>query len=423
MMDPARHAAPARDAAPGTGRLPPPIPDRSKQGQTPPVRTVERYILRRVAAASFSAFAAILAVVWVTQAVTRIDFATGSAGSIGAFLTMMALLTPQFVTLTLPFGLLIGAVNVLNAMNADSEMPVMAGSGIGRMAFARPVLIVALALGATIVLISHLVEPRANRAVRDIVVELRTDLLAGVIRDGRFIEVEDGLTLYVDRKEAGGRLTGLMIADRRDPDTHLVQYAREAVIDDSTGISLLVLREGQLHRTDVSTGQVSIIRFQSYAVDLGGFSSAADMPRYLLHERETTYLLDPDPDDPSLRSWPGQARGELHRRMTEWLYPVLFAMVALVLAGQPRSHRSTRTITVALAFGAGLGYRWGSYFAYNQIKVDGALFWLLYAIPLGGIGLSLIMYLRGWTVAVPDRLVHPVRALALRRARAAPGRA
>ncbi|WP_158629290.1 LPS export ABC transporter permease LptF [Roseitalea porphyridii] len=376
------------------------------------MRTVERYIFRRVAIASLSAFAAILAVVWVTQAVTRIDFATGSAGSIGAFLTMMVLLTPQFVTLTLPFGLLIGTVNVLNAMNADSEMPVMAGSGIGRMAFARPVLIVAVALGATVFLVSHLVEPRANRAVRDIVTDLRTDLLATLIQDGRFTEVEDGLTIYVDRKDAGGRLSGVMIADKRNPETHLLQFAQEAVVDDSGDVSLLVLREGQLHRTEVATGQVSIIRFQSYAVDLARFGSATGSHTYLPHERETAYLLDPDANDPTLNTWPGLARGELHRRLSEWLYPILFALVALVLAGQPRSHRTTSIMTVVLAFGAGLGYRWGSYFAYNTIKIDGALFWLLYAVPLGGIALSVLMYLRGWTVAVPDRAMLAVQRFA-----------
>lgn len=387
---------------------------RPQQGQAAPLRTVERYIFRRVAVATISAFAAILAVVWVTQAVTRIDFATGSAGSIGAFLTMMMLLTPQFITLTLPFGLLIGAVNVLNAMNADSEMPVMAGSGIGRMAFARPVLIVAAVLGAATFLISHLVEPRANRAVRDIVVDLRTDLLATLIQDGRFTEIEDGLTIYVDRKEPGGRLSGVMIADRRGPESHLMQFAREAVVDTGAGANLLVLRDGQLHRTDVSTGQVSIIRFQSYAIDLGRFSSAAGSQVYLPHERETTYLLDPDPNDRTLGDWPGLARGELHRRMSEWLYPVLFALVALVLAGQPRSHRTTSIVTVVLAFGAGLGYRWGSYFAYNQIKTDGSLFWLLYAIPLAGIGVSVLMYRQGWTVRVPDRAVMSLQSFGRR---------
>lgn len=368
--------------------------------------TVERYIFRRVAIAALSAFTAILAVVWITQAITRIDFATGSAGTIGAFLTMMVLLTPQFITLTLPFGLLIGAVNVLNAMNADSEMPVMAGSGISRLAIARPIVILSLVLGATVFLISHFVEPRANRAVRDVVIDMRTDLLATLIQDGRFTQIEDGLTIYVDRKEAGGRLNGVLIADRRDAEMHLTQFARQAQVDESTGVSLLVLQDGQLHRKDVKTGQVSIIRFRSYALDLAQFGSAGEGIDYFLHERETGYLFDPDPNDPWVQSWPGQARGELHRRMTEWLYPVLFALVALVVAGQPRTHRSASIMALVLAFGAGLGYRWASYFSYNEIKTDGTLFWLLYAIPMAGIGLSALMFLRGWVMQVPDPAVR-----------------
>ena len=61
-----------------------------------------------------------------------------------------------------------------------------------------------------------------------------------------------------------------------------------------------------------------------------------------------------------------------------------------------------------LAFGAGLAYRWAGYFAYNVIKADGALFWLLYAIPVAGIGLSVFMYMTGRSVAVPDRVATSV---------------
>lgn len=372
------------------------------------MNTVERYIFRRAALASLSAFAAMLAVVWTTQAVTRIDFATGSAGSIQAFLTMMALLTPQFAALTLPFGLLIGAVNVLNAMNADSEMPVMAGSGVGRLAIARPILMLALAFGATVFLINHFAEPRANRAVRDVIIDMRTDLLATLIQPGRFTQIEDGLTLYVDRKEAGNRLGGIMIADTRDPETHLIQFARQGFVDENIRENLLVLSDGQIQRKDVTTGQISIISFQTYAVDLAQFASAGDRPQYFLHERETAYLLDPGPNDQWAQAWPGQVAGELHRRMSEWLYPVLFGLVALVVAGQPRSHRTASVLAVFLAFGAGLAYRWAGYFAYNVIKADGALFWLLYAIPVAGIGLSVFMYMTGRSVAVPDRVATSV---------------
>ena len=373
------------------------------------VRVIEAYIFRRVAGATLGAFAAILGVVWVTQAVTRIDFASGSAGSITAFLTMMVMLTPQFITLTLPFGLLIGTVNVLNAMNADSEMPVMAGAGVSRWAVARPLLVLSALLGAFVFFNSHVIEPAANRKVRDIVTEARTDLLSTLIRDGRFTRVENGLTIYVERKSPGNVLEGILIGDKRDEATHLIYHAREGLVEDRDDTTIMVLVDGQIQRREVRTGAVSVIRFQSYALSLDQFARADGTTSYFLHERPTSYLLDPDPNDKAVQRWPGQLAGELHRRMSEWLYPTLFVFIALALAGQPRSHRMAAAGAVFLAFGTGLLYRWGGYFAYNEIKGDAGLFWILYAIPIGGITLGIWMFATGRTVGIPDRLMYWVQ--------------
>lgn len=369
--------------------------------------TIERYIFRRVFFASVGAFGAILAVVWVTQAVTRVDLATSTGAAISAFLTMMLMLMPQFITLTLPFGLLIGTMNVLNTMNADSEMPVVAGTGMGRLSLARPLLILALCTGALIFLINHLVEPAANRAVRDIITQARTDLLATLIVPGRFTRLEDGLTIYIDGKD-DNVLSGIMIADTRDENQHLIQYARVGTVDESSGEAILILNDGQIHRQDTSSGAISIIRFQSYAISLSQFASAGGEPRYFLHERGTPYLLDPDPNDPMVNNLPGQVAGELHRRFTEWLYAPLMVLIALGLAGQPRSHRVAGMTAMILAFCGALLYRWAAYFSYNEIKGNGALFWLLYAVPLIGIGANAALFLTGRSVAIPDRVTTSI---------------
>ncbi|MEM1378659.1 MAG: LptF/LptG family permease, partial [Pseudomonadota bacterium] len=139
--------------------------------------TIERYIFKRLIVASLGAFAAMLAVVWVTQAVTRIDFATGTAQSALVFLQIMAYLTPQFFALTLPFGILIGTVNVFNALNSDSELPVVASAGVHRLTLMRPVVFISLIAGAAIFYSNHFVEPPTQRAVRDLIIEGRSDLL------------------------------------------------------------------------------------------------------------------------------------------------------------------------------------------------------------------------------------------------------
>lgn len=361
--------------------------------------------------ASLGAFASVLAVVWVSQAVTRIDFATGTGAAAGTFLYMMGMLTPQFVTLTMPFGLLLGTMVVLNAMNADSEMPVVAGTGIGRLALARPLLILAMGTAAIILFLSHFVEPAANRAVRDTVTNARTDLLATLIVPGRFNAIDDGLTIYIDRKIDGSILGGIMVSDVRDEQQHLLYHARLGTIDSSTDNPVLVLNDGEIHRQDTRTGDLSIIRFQSYGLSLAQFMGGGTA-RYRLEEQPTSYMFNPDPNDRFVQNWPGQVRGELHARFSDWLFAPLMVMIALSLAGQPQSHRTAGVALMLMAFGAALGYRWASYFAYNEIKNNGGLFWLLYAVPLFGIVSGAALYLTGRKAVLPERMTTPLVRLA-----------
>ncbi|MBX8819161.1 LPS export ABC transporter permease LptF, partial [Ochrobactrum sp. MR31] len=59
-------------------------------------------------------------------------------------------------------------------------------------------------------------------------------------------------------------------------------------------------------------------------------------------DRHLSYLINPDKNDPIFQTKPLQYRAELHKRLTNWLYPFVFAMIALVLAGDARSHREAR---------------------------------------------------------------------------------
>jgi len=357
--------------------------------------TIERYIFRRVFFASFSAFAAMLAVVWITQAVTRIDFATGTAQSAFVFLTIMAYLTPQLISITLPFGILIGVVNVFNALNSDSELPVVASAGVSRRAILRPVMLVASLAAAFILISNHFIEPASNRAVRDTVVNARSDLLTSFITEGRFERPERDIVIYVDQKNPDGSLTGLMISDTREEGTQLNYFAQSAVVADVNGTEALAMREGQIHRRDSETGNVSIIRFDTYALSLAQFGSAGGEATYFLHEQDTSYLMNVPADDKFAQRWPGQARAEVTKRFIEWLMPFLFALVALAIIGQPQSHRTAGGIAMFMAFGGGMLYRWATYFAYNETKDSPELAIVLAGIPIIGILIGLIMFLRG----------------------------
>ena len=96
------------------------------------MNTLQRYIFRRVAVIALGSFFAVLCVIWVTQIMTRIDFATWSGQSTYAFVKLAATLTPQLAALVLPIGIAIGVVQVFTTMNSDSALAVMSASGASR---------------------------------------------------------------------------------------------------------------------------------------------------------------------------------------------------------------------------------------------------------------------------------------------------
>ena len=80
-------------------------------------------------------------------------------------------------------------------------------------------------------------------------------------------------------------------------------------------------------------------------------------------------------------------------------------MIALVVAGQPGSHRQSRYVNLALAFGAALAYKWISNVIYSANRVEDSTLFLMVVIPVAAIIVSIWMYGRGIEVAVPERLV------------------
>jgi lipopolysaccharide export system permease protein len=389
------------------------------------LNTLQRYIFGRIALFTAGSFLAVVAVVWVTQVLTRVDFTTITGQSLASFLLAIVLMTPQLLALLLPISVVIGLVQVFTTMNSDSEMAVMSAAGVSRGMIAKPVLLIGLIAGAYVLVSNHFIEPRSGRSLRDALVTIRTDLLANFLQEGVFTRLENDLTIYVDQRLPGNVLGGIMVSDTRDEKTSLIYYAQSGAVGKVEGNDVLVMTNGQVQNKRVDDGAISVIRFNSYAIALSQFGSAGSKQFYYPHERETSDLLHPDPEDRVAKGMPSWLRGEIHRRMTDWLYPILFALIGLVVAGQTQSHRQMRLNAFVLAVGGALAFKGAAYTVYGLNRNNGDLWWLFYALPVSGIATNAFLYWRGITVAVPDPVIHAaariggaIRKIRIRHARA-----
>ncbi|HEV7433584.1 MAG TPA: LptF/LptG family permease [Pseudorhizobium sp.] len=352
------------------------------------MKLLEIYILRRILQMFLVSLLPVLTIIWTIQVLGRINLVTDTGQSMGSFMLLATFILPTIIPVVLPFALAIGITQTLTAMNNDSELPVIDAAGSSRSIIYRPVLLLAAFLSIFSFTVANFVEPPARVAARQMVASAYADLLSSVIEEKTFRSIEDDLYVQISERHSGRVLRGLFVVDYRDPAFDLIYYSREGSIDES-GTSL-TMRDGEVHRK-TADGRISIIKFASYAFDLSAMTASEDGPSLNAGDRDLAFLLNPDPNDRHVKSSPGSYRSELHARLTDWLFPLMFALVSLVIAGDSRSHRQARVHPMIIALALAFALRWLGFSLKNLVKQDEAYTTLIYLLPVATIGLCSYM--------------------------------
>jgi lipopolysaccharide export system permease protein len=372
------------------------------------MKLLELYILRRVGQMFLTALLPVLAIIWTTQVLARINLVTDSGQSVGSFMKLATLILPTIIPAVLPFALVIGITQTLTAMNNDSELAVIDAAGAPRRTISRPLLIAAAALSVFSFLMANFVEPKLRVGTREMIAAAYADLLSTVIEEKNFRRIEDGLYVQISERLSGRVLRGLFVADSRDPAFSLIYYAREGAVDESG--TALVMKDGEVQRK-TPEGDVSIVRFDSYSFDLSDLSQTRSPARLHAIDRDLSFLLNPDPNEPDVQKNGGEYRSELHRRLSTWAMPLVFALISLVICGNARSHREARLHPMASSLAIALGLYWLSNYTVKLAEGDAVYVPLVYAVPVIGGGLSAFLLFSGRQLRLPRAVRHALARL------------
>ncbi len=354
------------------------------------MKTLERYIMRRTLYAFSLTIAAMTGVVWATQALRQLDLVTSKGQTIVQFIGITMLALPFLIVIVAPFALMIALILVLNSLSGDSELIVIDASGGSRFLVMKPVMLFSALVMALTAGMSLYFAPMGLAQLRTEITRVRADLVANIVKPGRFITVEDGLTFHIRNRSGNGTLDGLLLHDTRDEGTAFTYQADTGQIIEADDRTLLVMQNGTIQRRPKQQGDISIVRFQSYAFDLSNLIPEAGEPVFKASERTTANLLSPGRADAYALQNPEKLTTELHERFSQPLYCLAFGLIVFAFLGKARTTRQGRGVSVVGAICACVLLR-TSGFGVTAISGDAtALLSLLYIVPLGGCALALV---------------------------------
>lgn len=354
------------------------------------MNVLERYLLRQATVAFLATLVVLTGVVWVTQALREFDLVTAQGQTLWTFLLVTALAIPSLALVVAPISLFAAVAYTLNRLNADSELASLAAAGVTPFRLMRPFLILTLLVAVLVAGLSFSAIPSSLRMLKQIVSQIRADVVVNVMREGAFTTLEDGVTLHVRARGKDGSLLGIFVDDSRDPKQNIIYTAERGRIAETEEGTYLVLEKGAVQRKEQNARDAAIVVFERYAFDLSPLTANKSVTSYKPRERYTSELLKLDPNDPAVRQVPGRFRAELHERLVNPLYPVAFMAITFAILGRPRTTRQNRYVGLALAFALVFGLRIAGLGMTNLIARSESAVPLLYLVPLAATLASLM---------------------------------
>jgi len=367
---------------------------------------IERYIFRQTMAGMLLTLATLTTLVWLTQALRHLDLLTTKGQSAGVFFLVTMMLLPIFVSVILPIALFVASIFTLNKLNADSELVVINAAGASRWRTISPFLALATIVALVVGYINLELVPRSKERIGDLLTQVQTDLIATVLREGQFKSTAENMTFHVRERAPSGEMFGLLVQDSRNANEEMTYLAERGRLISDNDRNFLIMENGTFQRQTGSAQQIQIVKFSRYVFDLSQFKRAAKQAIYRPSQRPTSYLFNPDPDDPQYIENPGKFRQELHYRFSSSIYPFMLAMVVLAAVGFARTTRQNRGWGVGAAIVVGLLGRLAGFAFHNLSSASAVGIVMVYLWPLAiTLGAGLVAF----GIVRPDRIPWLVR--------------
>ena len=310
---------------------------------------VDRYLARNIAVPLIGTLV-LAAMLLVLEKMLRLfDFVITAGGPVSVVWRMLANLLPEYFSLGIPIGLLLGILLAFRKLALSSELDAMRGMGVGYGRLLRVPYIYAAVLMLVNIAIVGWVDPYARYRYEGLRFELKSGALGASIKVGEFNQFGKRMTLRIDRSEdKGTRLLGIFTQLDDRAGTRIAATAAEGqfLSTDDPDTIIFRLKNGRLVQDNDKFAAPRTLSFESY--DLPINLPAIDPFRGRGNEMKELVLPElvsraygaaqSAPEDQLA------ARSNLHFRLVEVAMMLMLPLLAIALAVPPK--RSTSSLGI-----------------------------------------------------------------------------
>jgi lipopolysaccharide export system permease protein len=315
------------------------------------VPAIDRYIFRLVLMPMLAVFMIAASLLILDKMLKLFEFVGNEGGPISVVFRMLANLLPEYASLAIPLGLLLGILFAFRKLATTSELDVMRGVGLSYTRLLRVPYAITLVLAGVNLLIVGYLQPQARYWYEQMDFELRSGALGASIKVGEFTTLQDKMALRIEQSQDNGRqLSGIFARFSSPKGQVLTISAREGrflSLKGSPNTIILRLTDGQIIQ-DEPGASPRVLSFSRHdmPIDLPAIEKFRERGgkerEYILPE-----LLRIGWSDQVTEKVRNETRASLNYRVVEVVMMLLLPLLAVALAVPPK--RSTSPLGVFIS--------------------------------------------------------------------------
>ena len=226
-------------------------------------------------------------IVWTMQAVNYFDFVTQDGHGLKTYFSYIIFNFPKIIHRIIPFIFFISLFYMLVDYEMRNELLIYWTSGVSKFDFANKVIFLSIILTILQIFIGSFFSPLSQFKGREYLKESNIDFFTSLLKEGKFINAVDGLTIFIKSKNEDGTFSKIFIDDSSKSISKFIHAKNGLIIEDEKR-KVFKLYDGQVINKDDT--KINVFKFEEIDFNLKDYSSNTILyPK--IQEMPSTVLL------------------------------------------------------------------------------------------------------------------------------------
>ncbi len=286
-------------------------------------------------------------IVWTLQAVNYFDFVTQDGHGLKTYFLYILLNFPKIIHRVIPFIFFISLFYMIINYETRNELLIFWTSGISKINFANKILTLSIFLTIFQIFIGGFFSPFSQLKGREILKNSNIDFFTSLIKEGKFLNIVEGLTIFINSKNVDGSYSNIYIDDSSKLINSRIIYAKNGNIININNKKIFKLFDGEVINKNET--KINVFQFDQIDFNLDEYSTStilvpkiqelksSDLIKCFLklNTKQTNILVDNFRCELSLKN---EINQELFKRFYKPLYIPIIALLCCFLIILPKNN-------------------------------------------------------------------------------------